>query len=458
MKAKKFISGISILCIISLIFLHYRDKIFSDNFFAKKLEAVTGLVLDRDSSKLSVDNLTGTPNDDISKVTVTFYGDTATQMGITWYTKEDKNYGSDIQLFDAATRQEVDFQKSVETGNNTNDASWIYHQIVLSGLTEGTKYLYRVGDKDKDCWSAMGSFQTADPNAEDFEFLALSDTQGEAQYAASALKEAKATVPNASFLLHSGDFVDDACEEKLWTEMVDTSKDVLMNLPIVPTVGNHETATNAFWQHFNLLSEAEQKAAGVYYSLDYGKVHFAVLNTNESTADDNSYVDETQLEWLKNDLAHAKENGCEWIIVNMHIGSYAVGDHAGDTKLGGDNGMRLRLGAVFEQYGVNLVIEGHDHIPCVTYGIVQGKKADKGVVYMDTGAAGPKAYKLTTLMPDTYFDLFQYMDRTDRNNNIYQDFADIQVQKDKIHVILYERNTMKKGQPLSILYTFDVVK
>ena len=165
-----------------------------------------------------------------------------------------------------------------------------------------------------------------------------------------------------------------------------------------------------------------------------------------------------KLQWLEKDLAHAKENGSEWIIVNIHIGPYTVGDHAGDLKLAGEKGERLRLGAVLEQYGVNLVIEGHDHIPCVTYGIVQGQKVDGGVVYMDTGAAGPKAYDLTKVMPDSYFDLFQFLDRTGRKNNIYQDFADIQVKKDKIHVVMYERNTVKKGQPLKIVDQFDVVK
>ena len=457
MKLKKFVLVISILSIILLIFLHFREDITSSQFFSKNIEAVTGIVF-KSEPKLSDEELTAKGNDDISKITVTFYGNTATQMGLTWYTRTSKTYGNDVQVYDAESKKKVECKQSAESGKNTIHDKWTYHQVVLSELTPATKYMYRVGDEKKDSWSQIGSFSTSNPATEEFNFIALSDTQGTAKFARATMKEALTIEPNSPFLFHSGDFVDDGGDEQLWSEMIDTSKDVLMNLPIMPAVGNHDKDTDSFWQHFNLQSESKRKETGVYYSLDYGKVHFAVLNTNEVSSDGASYVDDDQLKWLEKDLAHAKENGSEWIIVNMHIGCYTVGNHAGDPKLAGDKGERLRLGAVFEKYGVNLVIQGHDHIPCVTKDIVQGKVTNGGVTYMDTGAAGPKAYELTDVMPKSYFDLFQFLDKSNRKNNIYQDFADVQVKKDKIHVVLYERNVKQKGQPLKIVYQFDVLK
>ncbi len=440
MKTKKIILGIGCAILALLIFCHFGIKT-------------------NQSAVLNAKNLEETTSDDISKITVTFYGTADTQMGITWYTPSADAYDSDVQVFYADSEQEAEVRTTVTNGINTNDASWTWHQVVISGLEAGTKYLYRVGDAKKDCWSKLGTFSTADPDLNEFEFVALSDTQqGEAGFSADAMRKAIAAVPSAAFVLHSGDVVEDSGNEELWTELLDSASDTLENIPILPTAGNHDASSDAFWQHFNVADASDQKTDGAYYSLNYGNMHLAVLNTNESTADDTSYVDEEQLAWLEKDLAEAKTEGYRWIVVNMHIGPYTVGNHANDPKMQGENGLRLRLGAVLERYGVDLVLEGHDHIPCVTDRITQGAQSEDGVIYMDTGAAGPKTYSVTDKMPDSYLDLFQYIDRTNREDNLYQDFAAIQVKDDTMHVTMYERNITLSGDQLHILYEFDIEK
>ncbi len=68
---------------------------------------------------------------------------------------------------------------------------------------------------------------------------------------------------------------------------------------------------------------------------------------------DSTALDKRQLEWLQKALAGS---GSEWKIVYFHHPIYSSG-----ARHGSDLGLRAVLEPLFVQYGVSLVLAGHDH-------------------------------------------------------------------------------------------------
>lgn len=420
------------------------------------------------TSESDIDTDTGTKQildtqtvcDGFNRIAVTFYGNTETQIGLSWYTPYKDNYGNDVEIIEKDTLEKQDISYEVQYGYGEYDEESMYHQTVIKGLTPDTEYYFRVGDKKSQEWSEYGSFKTGSRDIKEFLFVAVTDTQSEhlpdAYFSSATMKTAVSTAETPAFIMHSGDFVDDGGDESLWSAQMNSARDILMNNIIVPAVGNHDADNNSFWQHFMLEKTNGHKTTGIYYSYDYGNVHFAVLDTNKTNDDDTSYIDDEQLKWLDEDLGKARENGAKWIIVNTHRGSYTVGEHASSDRYAGDDGMRLRLGGILEKHGVELVIQGHDHCPSVTKPIAEGKASENGVIYINTGAAGSKSYEMGNNMTDEYYDMFQYIDVEEREKGIYQNFAVVEVKESKIKVTMYELDITKTENQLYILYEFDI--
>ena len=449
-KRIKILISIYLLALISIVIVIYsKDNLDSNN---KELE---------NQSSIEVD-VTKKGSNEFTRIAITFYGDSTTQMGVSWYTENKDGFGNDIQIVSKDNLQHVDVDYQVQFGVNHYDEKSMYHQAEISGLLEGRTYYFRVGDEKTDKWSDYGSFATNNSKLDKFSFTAITDTQNEhlpdAYYAAATMEMALEQIEDSAFILHSGDFVDDGGDELLWSAMMNASKKILMNNIIAPAVGNHEEDNNAFWQHFMLEKTNGHKTTGIYYSFDYGNAHFVVLDTNKKNDEKSSYIDDEQLKWLKDDLKKAKDSGAKWIIVNMHKGTYTVGKHADNDKFQGEEGARLRLGNVFEEYGVDLVIQGHDHIPSVTKPIKDGEVSDNGVVYMNTGAAGMKTYTFKENMDKEYYKMFDYYALKDRKNNVYQNFAKVSIDGDALKVTMYESNLLSVSNTFYTLYEFEILK
>ena len=54
--------------------------------------------------------------------------------------------------------------------------------------------------------------------------------------------------------------------------------------------------------------------------------------------------------------------GTDWIIVNFHKGPYTTSNHATDTDIQGPNGVRNKIAPLMAELGIDLVVQGHDHL------------------------------------------------------------------------------------------------
>ena len=284
---------------------------------------------------------------------------------------------------------------------------WNRHVVTIGGLDAGAEYEYRVygtyyntkGELVDEFFHAddkgeakIFSFETAKTDG-DFEFLAVSDPQGMIQAMYDQTKDAFDTINSSSktngydFIINAGDMVDSGKNFYQWQYALNTMIDTYANTSMFFASGNHENGSFAVDKFFNYTrpDDAELNGYGEhlqdYYSFDYASGHFIVLDTNDASQ---KGLGKKQLAWLEDDLASTDK---EHIFVIMHKSLYSTGAHANDVEV---VAMREQLTELFDEYGVDMVFGGHDHVYAETMPI-----GDSGTIYVTLGTVGTKFYEYT---------------------------------------------------------------
>ncbi|WP_198508533.1 phosphodiester glycosidase family protein [Bacillus xiapuensis] len=277
------------------------------------------------------------------------------------------------------------------------------HYAAISGLKAKEAYTYRVGDGTEQGWSKPAEFTAAAKQEEAFSFILMGDTQAPPDQTENGfgiftelLKQSKKDDPDAAFMMHVGDMIDDGNLYSHWNAFFESMKEqnLAASTPIVPAVGNHENIGNGvetYKKLFRMPQNGPEEFKGTVYSFDYGSAHFAVLNT-ETTKEGLK----TQARWLKEDMARSKK---QWKIVVFHRAPYY------SNPQGGSGSVREVLPEAIDEAGIDLVISGHDHAYVRTFPLKNGKKAADGTTYIIAGSTGKKFYPAT---PQSYMD--QYFD------------------------------------------------
>lgn len=465
----------------------------SDLWFELGVKGMTGEAAPAAAPAVTVPDPTA-PVGEVSKVTVSFAGDVKTAKGFTWYTTA-ASAGCDVQVVEKAAG-EPDFVNAMKfIGRwqlSTNSSAEVVHKAEAVGLKPDTSYFFRVGDEALGLWSGTGSFETAADGA--FTFIDLADSQAknedEAILSAHTFKKAVETVSGASFMVLNGDIVDTGMNEAQWDWLLGHSQDTLLNTTLMPISGNHEEDKNSFFEHFNVVpAPFSATETGAYYSFDYSNAHFIMLNTNE---DSKAYADLTpaQIQWLKGDAAAAKANGAQWLIAVLHKGPYTTSNHATDADIMGDNGVRTLVAPLFNQIGVDLVFQGHDHIYARTRPIADGAAVaaeetaetlnglpieyavkPQGTIYVIPATAGPKVYYKNADMPAAYYELFAVADENhaapygadpdDASRPVrsaIQNFMGITIDGSKLTAVAWEIDQKKDPEAPYIVDQFGIIK
>ena len=306
---------------------------------------------------------------------------TAVKNGVVEYCIQDEFKGFDKSNISRAAA------RSYEAKNDLDKR--IIHKAELKNLKSGTEYVYRVGDAGG--YSEKGTFKTAECDLKSFTFINITDTQGVTvgDYAKwkNILDKALEKFPDARFLVHTGDIVDNGDKTSQWDNFSGAAKSELMNLPIVPVVGNHDVlnknltnySAKNFTDRFNLPTEQDTGApAGTVYSFDYGNAHIAVMNTECGSTNFKK-----QGEWLRSDM---KKSSKTWKIVALHKGPYGATYDTTD--------IRKAWVPLFDELGIDLVLQGHDHNYVRSYPLKKGAVVNpgKGTLYMVGNSGGVKFY------------------------------------------------------------------
>lgn len=118
-----------------------------------------------------------------------------------------------------------------------------------------------------------------------------------------------------------------------------------------PVPGNHEYETRHAAGYFSYFGAGVGKPGEGWYSYDLGAWHLIALNSECGAIEGGCDKGSAELTWLFDDLA-AHRPQCT--LAYWHHPRYSSGRH-------GDNAMTDKLWAALSQFGVDVVLEGHDH-------------------------------------------------------------------------------------------------
>lgn len=404
-------------------------------------------------------------------VTTTF-GEDQYSRNISWYTKSSVQ-GTDIQIveyadsvsftdelpdgitFTAETKRENRSYPGIDfgvIGLMHYEIPMNRHTITVSGLEEGKKYAFRVGDASRGWWSETGMFTVAD-GSDTTTFIHVTDPQSQSahQYEtfAAVIDKAYEMYPEAAFTVNTGDLVDHGDNFNQWQWLLDGSSETLMDTVMMPVSGNHEGhGTNATITNYTISNAPEQDfTAGVYYSFDYNNVHVAVLNANNLNEDEGFSDD--QIEWLKEDM---NASDADWKFVATHKAVYSNGSHYDDDDV---IAMREQLSVLMPELDIDMVFQGHDHVYLRTDSMIDNKvegvetstttfngkeytvkENPQGSVYVIGGCSGVKVYKQKD--PALTDELFP---RAEAIRDVeYSVFSGIRIVGDTLYFDAYEVN------------------
>lgn len=317
------------------------------------------------------------------QIILTWTEDPSTSQTITWLISAD--LPAQIQYVDEERFRIDNFSlgKELNVEGIPFAGNDFRYTVNINGLKPDTTYLYRVGGEG--FWSEILSFTTA-ADTDEFSFLYMGDVQGEYTEWANYLDVIYDSHPEISFSLLGGDLTNNGSDEKEWGEFLDAASTLFSRIPLMPTLGNHDGIM--YKNFFALPVNGPQGLEGEFYSFDYGNAHFVVLNSNNNT-------NQKAREWLIQDL---KTSDKTWKFVLFHHPAYP----AYDDRKGIDRSIRNNWIPILEEYGVDIVLVGHQHEYMRTYKILQDNiqrdLEKEGVIYI-MGNASSKKYISDTSYP-----------------------------------------------------------
>ena len=282
------------------------------------------------------------------------------------------------------------------TDAKTNQAVYAYH-AKLTGLRPGSAYLYAALHDGAE--PEFGTFRTVPRGRVPLTFTSFGD-QGTPTLGKRYVPPAGVTIPNPPFVndnLGSPSAADttlgverlrpafhlfngDLCYANLAADRVRTWWDFwannsrsARNRPWMPSPGNHENELGngpigyrAYQTYFSLPPSAGQTSVtrGLWYAFTAGSMRVISIANDDVAYQDggNSYVHGysagAQRAWLERELAAARrDRSVDWIVICMH----QVAISSVDQFNGADLGIREEWLPLFDTYGVDLVVCGHEH-------------------------------------------------------------------------------------------------
>jgi len=326
-----------------------------------------------------------------------FGGDSARSMVVSWSTEAPVarprvRFGTADGGLGSAVEAEARSYTDVTTGETV----WTYHAR-LGHLTPDTDYRYQA--EADGAVPVPGTFRTAPHGRAPFRFTSF----GDQAIPAAVGRGTGPHTPNAGYVVDAINGLDrpplfhllngDLCYANISDAPVSTWRSFWANntssarhLPWMPAAGNHENEVGngpqgyqAYQTWFTLPDNGQPDAwQGNWYSFKVGSVGVVSLNNDDvcyqqgsfstvrnpllpSAANHDDYIHGysggAQKRWLEATLADLRgDDGIDWIVVTMHQVAMSSANFNG-----ADLGIREEWLPLFDTYGVDLVVAGHEH-------------------------------------------------------------------------------------------------
>lgn len=307
---------------------------------------------------------------------------------------------------------------------SSKDVDTIYHHVDLRRLDPDTTYHYRV--RHRGATAATGSFTTAPDTPRPFRFVTFGD-MGVNASAAAHVALIRRQRPDLAFVVGDLCYADasggtgvggpDTQDFATWDRWLDQIQPSARAVPWMTTVGNHEMEAGngelgyaGYLDRF-LLPDNGAEGAPVTYSFVHGNVGFVALDGNDASYEidrNRGYLGSQQDAWLARRLAALRaRDDIDFVVVGFHHCAYCT-----NLVHGSDGGMRDRWEPLFDRFGVDLVVNGHNHCYERTHPVRAGVPvmeaptgavvdSRRGTTYLTAGGAGQTPYPVGGL-PASY--------------------------------------------------------
>ena len=313
-------------------------------------------------------------------------GENATKMNFAWYCVTEEI--PKIKLMDSQGRviQEVQGQQNLANKEtiteNDNVITLIPNKVTVSGLAENTSYQYQYYLDG--AWSDTYTFETK--STENFSVMYVGDPQigasvgqddNSKEYHAMndaynwnhTLSSALSAHSNVSFILSAGDQINQTSVSKDADKLEQQieyagflSSPLLRSMPVATTIGNHDSKSVNYSNHFNNPNTATSVAttegktdAGTDYYFTYGNTLFVPIDTNNYNCATHENVIKEAVE---------ANPDATWRVLMFHQDIYGSGyDHSDSDGIV----LRTQLTPIIDKYDFDAVLQGHDHTYSRTY-------------------------------------------------------------------------------------------
>src|SRR6516162_7030118 len=331
------------------------------------------------------------------QVHVQFGADAPTQVAVSWATAAAVS-GPQLRLGRPSSGygRQVPAEERTYTEALTGETVWTYHAR-LDHLQPDTQYIYEV--LNDGATPVTGMFRTGPAGrSRGFRFTSFGD---QSVPAAVGLGLGPWT-PNAGYIVPAVESLDplfhlfngDLCYANVsdapvptWASFFNNNTRSAANRPWMPSAGNHENEVGngpqgylSYQTRFELPDNGSADFRGNWYAFTVGSIRVISLNNDDvclqdggfsgfrrdnvpgyaATGDNpyiNGYSSGQQRAWLERELAMASSSGdIDWIIVTMHQVAMSSAHFNG-----ADLGIRENWLSLFDKYGVDLVVAGHEH-------------------------------------------------------------------------------------------------
>ena len=398
-------------------------------------------------------------------------GSDNSSVNFAWYTKKSAG----VQKLKIAENKRLTNAKVYEAEQtkavtDKDETEYVSNKVIATDLKANTTYYYSY-QKDRQ-WTAPEKYTT--DNGSKFSFIFVGDPQigssnelkgaateefYNAQSAAVAndafnwnttLNQAMEKTGNkASFVLSSGDQIQSTKKKSpnkaAWGSEIEysgyLSPEVLKNLPVATTVGNHDADNANYTYHFNTANASELgsngKVGGDYW-FKHDNALFIMLNTQDTNVEEHrQFIEQTV----------AANKDCKWRIVTLHQDIYGSAEHSNEPEI---TNLRYQLAPIFEDNKVDVVLTGHDHAYSRTQILKGGHKTteytdDEFDPMLDEDMdAGEN--------PDTVYTAKENIkaDTTDPSQKAYLNYLNQVMDKDAIQQVTKKGTTV--FNPTGILY------
>jgi len=255
----------------------------------------------------------------------------------------------------------------------TEDSAVINHEVNVIGLQPSTKYYYSIGTGNTFYTTADTSYffktSPASGTAPDTRIWVIGDF-GNGSKATLDVKNGfmkNYRDKHTDLWLWTGDNAyGDGTDSQYQEKVFQVYPEVFKNTTVWPCPGNHDYGSvnllnsGPYYDIFTMpkAGEAGGTPSGteVYYSYDYGDIHFLSLNSEDLVGIINNTT--TFMQWLRQDL---QNNTKKWVIAYWHQPPYTKGTHDSDDNFSRSELTRKNINPILEEFGCDLVLGGHSH-------------------------------------------------------------------------------------------------